>query len=264
MHRHVFAQRGEAAVEQRLVAAFGERRRQPLGAAHLHAPSRRDGRNRLELAVAGEHRGGGLAPHPARPEYPSASSPTSASQSGMDARRDAELRDHPRFVEFRRRRSKQTMRRPRTHCARSLSGVQITTCSASAAKRAAPPVASASSASNSTIGQTTRPSAADASSASGNCASSSPRHALAGLVSGVELVAKRLDHVIGRAGDVRRPLRLAEVQQRRQHPARRSGLTPVGRLRGGNREEGSEQLVGGVDEVDLRRGRRHGFSRRKS
>ena len=66
------------------------------------------------------------------------------------------------------------MREPRTHCAMSLSGVQMTICSTSGrcCQRAAA-VPMASSASNSTIGQTTSPSASAARSASGNCASSS-------------------------------------------------------------------------------------------
>ena len=62
-------------------------------------------------------------------------------------------------------------RLPTTHCDRSLSGEQITTCSTPGvvAQRAAA-VARASSVSNSTIGQTTMPRAAAARSAGSNCA----------------------------------------------------------------------------------------------
>jgi len=75
----------------------------------------------------------------------------------------------PSSSTMRRRRSSITTRVPRTHCARSLSGVQITTCSTSGASpNRAAAVASASSASNSTIGQTTMPRARVARSASGN------------------------------------------------------------------------------------------------
>src|SRR6478609_8311304 len=78
------------------------------------------------------------------------------------------------------RRSICTTRVPMTHCARSLSGVQMqtfSTRSSCAARYAAD--ASASSASSSTIAR---------------------------LVSGPEVVAKRLDDVIGRDADVRRAL----------------------------------------------------------
>ena len=71
------------------------------------------------------------------------------------------------------RRSTCTTRSPTTHCARSLSGVQMQTFStraSAAARRAAE--ASASSASSSTIGQTATPMAASASSSGWNCARS--------------------------------------------------------------------------------------------
>ena len=94
-----------------------------------------------------------------------------------------------------------TMRVPRTHWARSLSGVQMNTRStrgSSAAAAAA--AASASSASNSTIGQTTTPAAVSASSSSGNCASRSGSMPSPVLYPGHKSVAKRLDDVIGRDG----------------------------------------------------------------
>ncbi len=116
-----------------------------------------------------------FAPHPGSPGNPSALSPTSASQSGMDAG------DTPNFSRTaassnrrRCRRSSWATRGSATHWARSLSGVQISTRStrgSSAAIRAA--AASASSASSSTIAHTITPRARRASSSSGNCASSS-------------------------------------------------------------------------------------------
>ena len=66
-----------------------------------------------------------------------------------------------------------TTRSPRTHCARSLSGVQMqtfSTCSSAPAMRAAE--ASASSASSSIIGHTATPMAMSASSSGWNCARS--------------------------------------------------------------------------------------------
>ena len=91
-----------------------------------------------------------------------------------------------------------------------MSGEQITTCSTAgdAAKRSAA-VASASSASNSIIGHVTMPSARDASSAGPNCAVQVWVDAFAGLVAGIQVVAKRLDHVVERDRDVR-DVRLAE------------------------------------------------------
>ena len=77
------------------------------------------------------------------------------------------------FVKLFARRSTCTTRSSTTHCARSLSGVQMQTCSTSgsaAAMRAA--AASASSASSSTIGHTATPMASSASSRGWNCASS--------------------------------------------------------------------------------------------
>ena len=73
-----------------------------------------------------------------------------------------------------RRRSRITTISPRTHWARSLSGVQIQTLSmpGTPAHRAAA-AARASSASNSTIGHTTSPMALMARSANGNWASNS-------------------------------------------------------------------------------------------
>src|ERR1017187_9424996 len=69
-----------------------------------------------------------------------------------------------------------TMRVPRTHCARSLSGVHTITRSTRASREAATAAAaSASSASNSTIGQTTMPAADNTLSRTGNCAADQAR-----------------------------------------------------------------------------------------
>ena len=83
-----------------------------------------------------------------------------ASRGSTLARRRICL-DTPASSSTRRRmRSRQTTRAPRTHCAMSLSGVQSTICSIPGASRQrAAAAAMASSASNSTIGQTTMPSA---------------------------------------------------------------------------------------------------------
>ena len=83
----VGAQRGEHLETVGDVAPGRERRRQPIHAAHAgdvpfggrRRGSLRDGRSRSRTAAAV------LAPNPGSPGNPSAESPTSASQSGMDA-----------------------------------------------------------------------------------------------------------------------------------------------------------------------------------
>jgi len=97
-----------------------------------------------------------------------------------------------------------TMRVPRTHWARSLSGVQMITRSTRSSRAAAiAAAASASSASNSTIGHTTMPAADSTSSSSGNCANRSGSMPSPGLVTWPQFVAKGFDHVIGCNRDVR-------------------------------------------------------------
>ena len=151
------------------------------------------------------------------------------------------------------RRFSWTMRLPRTHCARSLSGVQMITRSTrgSAAARTAA-AASASSASNSTIGQTVTPSAASASSSRPNCESRSGSIP-APVLYPATAVAERLDDVIGGDADVRRPA-VDHPEDRRHDAADRAHLTPVLVARRGHRVEVPEQFVGAVDQVNLHRG----------
>ena len=122
--------------------------------------------------------------------------------------RHAELRDDARFVadDVRSRRSNCTTRVPRTHCARSLSGVQMITRSTARVRRShvAAPAASASSASNSTIGQTATPSAIKRLLEERELREQVRLDAGAGLVAGPQTVAERLDDVIGGDADVRR------------------------------------------------------------
>src|SRR5260370_1390422 len=111
-------------------------------------------------------------PQPGMPGKPSAASPTSPNQSGIDCGRTPNFSTTPASsMSIARRRSQPTMRLPETSWATSLSGEQITICStpASSLKRAVA-LDRASSASNSTIGQTTSPSAETASSESSNWA----------------------------------------------------------------------------------------------
>ena len=110
--------------------------------------------------------------------------------------------------------------------------------------------ASASSASYSTIGQTTTPSAVSASSSSGNCASRSGSMPCAGLVARPQLVAERLDDVIGRDADVRGPRR-HHAEQRRDHAAHGPDFAAVAHRGRGHREVVPEQLVGAVDQIDV-------------
>ena len=113
-------------------------------------------------------------PIPRIPGYPSAASPTRARKSGIRAGSTPNSRRTP-FASriFRLLRSACTIRSPRTHCARSLSGVQIQifwTAASSDARLAAE--ARASSASSSVMGHTATPMDASASSSGWNCARS--------------------------------------------------------------------------------------------
>ena len=96
------------------------------------------------------------------------------------------------------------------------------------------------------------PSASMAASAIGNWASSSRRHAGGRLVAAEQVVAERLDHAVRGAADVGRAL-LAEQVQQLVAQARDAGEDdPVAAEDGRpGRVVGPEQLVGGVDEVEL-------------
>ena len=221
-------------------------------------------RDVLEVLVAGEHGRRGLrAPAAGGPGKPSALSPTSASQSGIEAGRHAELRAHARPRRETRACGGRAARpgAPTTHCARSLSGVQIDA-PARPRRRRRPSraaAASASSASSSTIAQTTTPSAASASSSSGNCAQQRRVDALARLVAGPEVVAERLDDVVGGHAEVggaaleHAPARIPTHAAHRRAPpapsavdgataARRSGGTARRSRRGGGRARGGRLL----------------------
>ena len=136
-----------------------------------------------------------FAPQPGMPGKPSAASPTSASQSGIEAGGTPNLAVTPASSStMSRRRSQQTTRSPTTACARSLSGEQSTTWSTPGrSRKRAAAVARASSASNSTIGHTTTPSARDRLLGELELRQQIRVDAGAGLVAGVQVVAERLD-----------------------------------------------------------------------
>ena len=117
-----------------------------------------------------------FAPQPGRPGKPSDESPTSASQSGIDAGATPHFARTPAssYVEPTPAIPQDDRANRETSWAMSLSGVQTTirSTAGSAANRSAA-AAIASSASHSTIGQRTSPSASIAASAIGNWARSS-------------------------------------------------------------------------------------------
>ena len=76
----------------------------------------------------------------------------------------------------------------------------------------------------------------------------------AGLVARPEVVAERLDHVIGRDADVRRA-GLEHLQHRVQHAGRGAERLTVAPAAAPAAVEVAEQLVGAVDEVDDHAGR---------
>ena len=109
--------------------------------------------------------------------------------------------------------------------------------------------ASASSASSSTIGQTATPIAASASSSGWNCGQQRRLDALASLVAGPEVVAERLDHVVGRDADVGRACSIicSTVCSTPTTAPKRRVLALV---EAALAVEVAEQLVGAVDEMD--------------
>ncbi len=141
-------------------------------------------------------------------------------------RRHAELRDDAGFV-ARSRRADRAARcaSPRTHCARSLSGVQINTCDTRGSAAAiAAAAASASSASNSTIGHTVTPNATQRVLEQMELRRAVRLDAVAGLVAGPQLVAKRFDHVIGGDADMRRDAAVQHAADRAKHARARPPL----------------------------------------
>ena len=72
----------------------------------------------------------------------------------------------------------------------------------------------------------------------------------AGLVSGPEAVAERLDDVIGGNADVGRAA-IDHAEHRADHATRRAHFPALLVTRGGHGVEVAEQLVGAVDEVDF-------------
>ena len=117
----------------------------------------------------------------------------------------------------------------------------------SAASRAAE--ASASSASSSTIGQTTTPIAASASSSGWNCARKRALDAVAGLVVGPEVVAERLDHVVGGDAEVGGAA-LDHLEHGVQHAGHGAERLVLALVEAALPVEVAEQLVGAVDDVD--------------
>ena len=132
-------------------------------------------------------------------------------------------------------------------------GVQISTCStrSSAAADAAAAAPRASSASYSTMANTVKPTAASASSTRGNCDQQLGLDAGAVLVAVAEVVAERLDDVVGGHADVG-----GAVLEQLQHacpatPRVAATSCPSSVTWDGHGEVVAEQLVGAVDQVDL-------------
>ena len=141
---------------------------------------------------------------------------------------------------------------PRTHCARSLSGVQIRT-----SLDARVGGGERGGRGERVVGleldhrphreahRARAPPRADR-----NCDQQRGVDARAGLVAGAEVVAERLDHVVGRDADVGRAV-LEQADHRGEDAAH--GARPPGRrasVVARHRVEVPEQLVGAVDQVD--------------
>ena len=123
----------------------------------------------------------------------------------------------------------------------------FSTRSSSAAIRAAD--ASASSASSSTIGQTATPIACERLLQRLELGAERALDAGAGLVAGPEVVAERLDHVVG--GDAEMGgAALDDLQHGVQHAGDRAEGLVLALVEAALAVEVAEQLVGAVDEVD--------------
>ena len=121
----------------------------------------------------------------------------------------------------------------------------------SAANRsAAAPIAS--SASNSTIGQSDEPEGLDGLLRDGELGEDGGIHALLGLVARPEVVAEGADDPVRRAPDVRGALLAQEEAQLLDEAGDAGQDHPVpAEDRRARREVRPEQLVGGIDEVEL-------------
>ena len=113
--------------------------------------------------------------------------------------------------------------------------------------------ASASSASNSTIGNTTTPIADERVLERVELGQQRGFDAGAGLVAGPEVVAERLDDVIGGHGQVRRAVP-EQVEHRGEDALHRGDLEAVRVLLRRHRVVVPKELVGAVDQVDQHAG----------
>ncbi len=209
--------------------------------------------HRVERPVVGEHdRCRALAPSGQPGEaVGGVARPGPASRGWSAGPRRTCPRPRPRRSSCPFRRSSWTTRSPTTHWARSLSGVQMITrptAGSSAATEAAE--ARASSASSSTMGHTMTPRATSAVSRISNWSAEVGSMPAPGLVAGPQVVAERLDDVVGGHAEVGGPL--AQHAEHREHhaPGGADLLAVVGRP-WRLAEELAEQLVGPVDQMHL-------------
>ena len=112
-------------------------------------------------------------------------------------------------------------------------------------------VARASSASNSTIGQTTRPNAVDGLFGERELFEEVWVDACARLVTREQVIAKRFNDVIEGAGDVGRPGPGDEGEEAFEQAQRSANLTTIGSFLPGRAVETAEELVGSVDKMDF-------------
>ena len=232
LQRHVGAQRREAAEELGVGPAL---RPAPRPAARGRA--RRPATRAPSRGSPPAGRSSAAPPPPTSRPSPGCRecrprvSPTSASQSGIEAGGTPNFASTPASSRSCcRRRSRQMTREPLTHCERSLSGEQMTTCS--------------------TAGSSRKPRGGGGQRVVGLVLDHRPDDdaerrrgvlgrmelgeqvgvdAVAGLVAGEQVVAERLDHVVEGAGHVR-DARFAQ-QRDRASPAGRARRRPAGRPR---------------------------------
>ncbi len=203
------------------------------GFAALTPQVRQSAGNRLEMAVTREHRSGGLRAPAGQAGVAVGGIADEREVIGNRRGPHAELRHHARFVQ-------DHVRAPvQLHDARAADATapgpcracRSSTCStrgSAAAFTAA--AASASSASYSTIGQTVTPSALQRLFEQPELRQEVRVDARAGLVSGPQAIAERLDDVIGGDADVRGAA-IDHAEHRADHAAHGADLTAVARRR---------------------------------
>ena len=250
--RGVGAQSSEQPEQLGLGALLGEGRGETGAAPHVDVPGGRVGGDGVEVLVAGQHRGGGLRA-PARQAGEPVGAVADEGQPVRDAgRRHAVLGPHRGFVEGRVVTAVE-LHDPRVADALGevlVGGADHDPFHAGVGDRDGRRGGQRVVGFERDLGPHRDAERVERVFEDGELGEEGRFDSFAGLVSGPEIVAERLDDVVGGDADVGRAL-LEELQDREDDAPGRADVDPVGRSVLGHREVVAEQLVGAVDEVGL-------------